>query len=242
MRIPQPHDTHEIVIAATLWLMHRYQKTGCRTLAHLIEQHLAWIHDSADRLHLTDDYWRLSLEWCSTWPRSPRPRVSATCPALINRKPVYPMAASNPAHDRDKWLVLFLWPLDFTFVCPTEIRAYSDLGHDFDVSGTTLLGASVDSAYVHRAWVMHGLGAVKFPLLGNVARAFAQGFGVLADSDVAVRATFIINPQGRVMSIATNDLNVGRSSRETLRLPYALLNGEFAACEWQPGQSFVAAA
>jgi hypothetical protein len=74
MRIPQPHDTHEIVIAATLWLMHRYQKTGCRTLAHLIEQHLSWIHDSADRLPLADAYRRLSLEW--------RGHTTApTCPA-----------------------------------------------------------------------------------------------------------------------------------------------------------------
>ncbi len=143
---------------------------------------------------------------------------------------------------RGRWLVLFFWPLDFTFVCPTEIRAYSDLASDFEVSGATLLGVSIDSAHAHRAWVRHGLGPVKFPMLGDVSRALAQGFGVLTNSGVAVRATFIINPEGRVVSVAANDLNVGRSAQETLRLLHALQSGELTACEWQPGQSFVAAA
>lgn len=100
----------------------------------------------------------------------------------------------------------------------------------------------VDSAHAHRAWVRHGLGAVKFPMLGDVLRKLAQGFGVPVDSDVAVRATFIVNPEGQVMSIAVNDLNVGRSAQETLRLPHTLQSGELTACEWQPGQPFVAAA
>lgn len=148
----------------------------------------------------------------------------------------------NLSDYKGKWVVLFFYPLDFTFVCPTEIRAYSDLSHDFDVSGAALLGASVDSAHAHRAWARHGLGPVKFPMLGDVSRALAEGFGVLADSGVAVRATFIVNPEGRVMSIAANDLNVGRSARETLRLLHALQSGELTACEWQPGEAFVAAA
>ena len=146
------------------------------------------------------------------------------------------------AHYRGKWLVLFFWPLDFTFVCPTEIRVYSDLLHDFAVSSVVLLGVSVDSAHAHRAWVKHGLGAVKLPMLGDMSRALAQGFGVLAASGVAMRATFIVNLEGRVMSVAANNLNVGRSARETLRLLHALQSGELTACEWQPGQAFVAAA
>jgi alkyl hydroperoxide reductase subunit AhpC len=162
-----------------------------------------------------------------------------TCEACLPDGRIEPL---EPAHDHGKWLVLFFWPLDFTFVCPTEIRIYSDLSHDFDVSGAILLGASVDSAHAHRAWAKHGLGIVKLPMLGDVARTLAQGFGVLADSGVVVRATFIINPQGRIMSIAANDLNIGRSARETLHLLHALQSGELTACEWQPGQSFVAAA
>ncbi|MEW5967332.1 MAG: peroxiredoxin [Pseudomonadota bacterium] len=146
------------------------------------------------------------------------------------------------AQYRGKWLVLFFWPLDFTFVCPTEIRAYSDLAHDFDISGAVLLGASVDSAHAHRAWVRHGLGPVRFPMLGDVSHELARGCGVLTDSGVAVRATIIVNPEGRVVSVAANDLNVGRSARETLRLLHALQSGELTACEWQPGEAFVAAA
>ena len=88
----------------------------------------------------------------------------------------------SPAHYYGKWLVLFFWPLDFTFVCPTEIRACSDLGHEFDIAGAVLLGASVDSAHTYRARVRHGLGAVKFPMLCDAAPALARGFGVLADS------------------------------------------------------------
>lgn len=162
-----------------------------------------------------------------------------TCEAYLPDGCVEPLAL---AHYRGKWLVLFFWPLDFTFVCPMEIRAYSDLSRDFDVSGAVLLGASVDSAQTHRPWERHGPGAVKFPMLGDASRSLAQGFSILADSGVAVRATFIVNPEGRVMSIAANDLNVGRSARETLRLLHAMQSGELTACEWQPGQSFVAAA
>src|SRR3569832_173856 len=164
---------------------------------------------------------------------------AVACEAYLPDGRIEPLAL---AHYRGKWLVLFFWPLDFTFVCPTEIRAYSDLSHDFDLSGAVLLGASVDSVHVHRARVRHGLGTVKFPMLGDVSRSLAQGFGVLAESGVAGRAPRIKTTEGRVVSIAANDLNVGRSARETLRLLHALHSGELTACEWQPGQSFVAAA
>ncbi len=148
--------------------------------------------------------------------------------------------AISLANYRGRWLVLFFWPLDFTFACATEIRAYSDLSHDFDISGAVLLGASVDSAHAHRAWVRHGLGATRFPMLGDVSRSLAQRFGVLTDSGVAMRATFIINPEGRVASVAANDLNVGRSARETLRLLHTQQSSEIAACEGQSGTAPVA--
>lgn len=146
------------------------------------------------------------------------------------------------AHYRGTWLVLFFWPLDFSFVCPTEIRAYSDLGHDFEISGAVLLGASVDSVHAHRHWVRHGLGPVRFAMLGDVSRALAQGFGVMTESGVASRATFIVNPEGRVMSVSASHLTVGHSARETLRLLHALQSGELAACGWQPGHACISAA
>jgi alkyl hydroperoxide reductase subunit AhpC len=164
---------------------------------------------------------------------------AATCDAYL---PDGRIASLSLSDYRGKWLVLFFWQLDFTYVCKTEIRAYSDLARDFEAFGSTLLGASVDSAHAHRAWVRHGLGVVGFPMLGDLTRKLAEGFGVLSDSGMAVRATFIVNPQGRVMSMAANACNIGRSAHETLRLLHALRSGEPTACDWQPGQDFVVAA
>lgn len=162
-----------------------------------------------------------------------------TCEAYLPDGRIEPVAL---AHYRGKWVVLAFWPLDFTFGCPADLRAYSELSHDFDISGAVLLGASVDSAYAHRAWVRHDLGPVKFPMLGDVSRELTQGFGILTGHGVALRATFIVNPEGRVVSVAANDLNIGRPAQQTLQLLHALQSGELAACEWQPGQSFIAAA
>lgn len=147
------------------------------------------------------------------------------------------------AEYRGKWVVLFFWPLDFTFVCPTEIRAFNDLATEFDAGGAVLLGASVDSVYTHRAWTEHGLGKMRFPLIGDVTRELARSFGVLLEQQgVAARGTFIIDPEGNVKSVSVNALNVGRSARETLRLLQALQSGQLTACDWQPGQPFVKAA
>ncbi|MHB8937861.1 MAG: redoxin domain-containing protein [Thiobacillus sp.] len=146
--------------------------------------------------------------------------------------------AISLANYRGRWLVLFFWPLDFTFACATEIRAYSDLSQDFDISGAVVLGASVNSVHAHRAGVRQGLGAVRLPMLGDVSHSLAQHFGVLADSGAAIRATFII--KGRVASVAENDLNVGRSARETLRLLHTQQSSKIAACEGQSGTAPVA--
>jgi alkyl hydroperoxide reductase subunit AhpC len=138
---------------------------------------------------------------------------------------------------RGRWTVLFFYPLDFTFVCPTEIRAYHNLAPQFEKADALLLGASVDSVHTHRAWVRNGLGEVGFPLIGDVNRGLAQAFGVLLQEEgVAARATFIIDPEGRVASASVNALNVGRSAHETLRLLQAFQAGGLTACEWQPGE------
>ena len=143
---------------------------------------------------------------------------------------------------RGKWTVLFFWPLDFTFVCPTEIRGYNDLAVEFSKSDCTLLGASVDSAYVHRAWTEHGLGKMAFAMIGDVGPQLSSSLGILNHEGVALRATFIIDPDGVIQSVMVNGLDVGRSARETLRLTRAFQSGELTACDWQPGQAFVKAA
>ena len=146
------------------------------------------------------------------------------------------------AEYRNAWTVVFFWPLDFTFVCPTEIRGFNEMAKEFEARSCKLLGASVDSVYAHAAWIEHGLGKVNFPLIGDVDRSLAGGFGVLDDQGVALRATFIINPKGVIESAAANALNVGRSPQETLRLVSAFQTGELTGCEWKPGDEFVKAA
>jgi len=136
-----------------------------------------------------------------------------------------------------RWTVLFFYPLDFTFVFPTEIRAYDNFAPQFEKANALLLGASVDSVHTHRAWVRDGLGEVSFPLIGDVNRKLAQAFDVLLEEEgVAARATFIIDPEGRVASASVNALNVGRSANETLRLIQAFQAGGLTSCEWQPGE------
>jgi alkyl hydroperoxide reductase subunit AhpC len=140
---------------------------------------------------------------------------------------------------RGQWLVLFFWPLDFTYVCPTEIRAYNDLHAEFEHCNCAVLGASIDSAHVHRAWTQQGLGKMSFPLIGDVQRLLVEEYDVLHDDGVALRATYIIDPQGVIQSASANGLNVGRSARETLRLVKAFQSGAMTPCEWQPGQAYV---
>ena len=140
---------------------------------------------------------------------------------------------------RDAWTTLFFWPMDFTFVCPTEIRGYNELAAEFGKLDCKLLGASIDSVYVHRAWVANGLGKISFPMIGDVGRSLTAACGILNPQGVALRATFIINPDGTIESASVNALNVGRSAAETLRLVAAFQSGELTACEWRPGQKFI---
>jgi alkyl hydroperoxide reductase subunit AhpC len=140
---------------------------------------------------------------------------------------------------RGKWLVLFFYPLDFTFVCPTEIQGFNKLAGEFEKAGTVVLGASVDSVYSHKAWTENGLGKLAFPLIGDLNRELSQACGILAPEGFANRATFIVNPEGVIESITINSSNVGRSTEETLRTLQALQSGGLTACGWQPGEKLL---
>jgi peroxiredoxin (alkyl hydroperoxide reductase subunit C) len=140
---------------------------------------------------------------------------------------------------RGKWVVLFFYPLDFTFVCPTEIRGFNSKYEDFAKTGAVVLGASIDSVHCHKAWTEHGLGKLRFPLIGDITRQLAEGCGILSPEGFAQRATFIANPEGVIESITINTSNVGRSPEETLRTLQALQSGGLAPCDWQPGQSLL---
>ena len=141
---------------------------------------------------------------------------------------------------RGKWVVVFFYPLDFTFVCPTEIRGFNERYDEFKRLGAEVVAVSTDSVYSHKAWVEGGLGPVKFPLIGDTNHAISEGFGVLLpEKGVALRGTFIIDPQGVVRSAVVNDLPVGRSVEETLRTLQAFQTGQLTGCEWKPGKETI---
>lgn len=139
---------------------------------------------------------------------------------------------------KDRWRVLFFWPMDFTFVCPTEIAAFGDRNADFRERGAQLLGASIDTQYVHLAWrrAEPMLRNLPFPMLADTKRELSSALGVLHPSKgVALRATFIVDPNGVIRHASVNDLSVGRSVDEVLRILDALQTGGLTACNWKKG-------
>ena len=124
---------------------------------------------------------------------------------------------------KNKWVCLFFYPLDFTFVCPTEIVAFSERVSDFEKLNCQVLGASIDSPYTHLAWIntprnKGGLGEINFPLLADINRELSRSYEVLSSRGVALRGLFLINPKGKIVYQVVHDLGVGRSVDETLRV------------------------
>jgi alkyl hydroperoxide reductase subunit AhpC len=145
---------------------------------------------------------------------------------------------------RGKYVVLFFYPLDFTFVCPTEIIAYSDKVDEFRKRGAEVLGCSVDSKFSHLAWIRTpradgGLGGLKFPLVSDITKKISADYGVLVDSGVALRGTFLIDKNGILRHALINDLPLGRSIDESIRMLDALhffeQHGEVCPANWKPG-------
>jgi len=141
-----------------------------------------------------------------------------------------------------KWLVFFWYPLDFTFVCPTEITALSDRVSEFKELGAEILGASTDSVHSHKAWAntprdKNGIGGLQYPLIADNTLTISRDYGVLIeDKGIALRGLFIIDPQGVLQYSTINSLNVGRSVDETLRILQALQTGGLCPSDWKPGQ------
>lgn len=136
-----------------------------------------------------------------------------------------------------KWVVVFFYPLDFTFVCPTEIQGFNKHYQEFKKLNCEILGASTDSVYSHKAWTEKDLGKVNFPLWGDTGHQVSKTFNVLLhDKGIALRGTFVIDPNGVLKSAVVNDLPVGRSVEETLRTVQALQTGKLTGCGWKPGE------
>lgn len=139
---------------------------------------------------------------------------------------------------RGKWVVLFFYPLDFTFVCPTEIRGFNAALPEFEKLNSVVLGASVDSVWSHKAWIAQGsLGKLQFPLLSDFKKETARSYGILDEREgVALRGLFIIDDKGVLQYESVNNLSVGRSVEETQRVLEALQTGELCPLNWKPGQ------
>jgi peroxiredoxin (alkyl hydroperoxide reductase subunit C) len=140
------------------------------------------------------------------------------------------------AQHRGKWTVLFFYPMDFTFICPTEITAFSKRNEEFKKLGAEVLGISTDSVHSHKAWLKE-LGALTFPLLSDMNHKISRAYGTLIEEKgIALRGTFIIDPDGILQYALYHNNNVGRSVGECLRVLSALQTGELCPVEWHEGE------
>ncbi|MFD2617012.1 peroxiredoxin [Terrilactibacillus laevilacticus] len=142
-----------------------------------------------------------------------------------------------------KWTVLFFYPMDFTFVCPTEITAMSDANDQFEDLDTVVIGASTDTIHTHLAWIKtpledNGIGDINYPLAADHNQEVARKYGILIEEEgIALRGLFIINPEGELQYSVVNHNNIGRSVDETLRVLQALQSGGLCPVNWKPGQA-----
>lgn len=150
---------------------------------------------------------------------------------------------SHTTHrEKGEWMVMFWWPKDFTFVCPTEIAEFNKHYQDFRDRDTLLVGASTDSEFVHLAWRRDhaDLRDLRFPMLADTSKSLAEELGILeAEEKIAYRVTYIVDPTGVVRWVSVNDLSVGRNVNEVLRVLDALQTDELCPCNWVKGEETI---
>jgi peroxiredoxin (alkyl hydroperoxide reductase subunit C) len=147
--------------------------------------------------------------------------------------------------DAGKWKIVFFWPKDFTFVCPTEIVAFGKLARDFADRDAVVYGVSTDNEFVHVNWRLNhaDLRDLPIPMLSDIKRELAQACGILDKTEgVSLRATFIVDPQGIIRFVSVNDLSVGRNPAEVMRVLDALQSDELCPCNWNKGEETLKAA
>ncbi|MBZ5712068.1 peroxiredoxin [Nannocystis pusilla] len=159
--------------------------------------------------------------------------------AVVSREKGKEFTEINDKSYSGKWRVFFFWPMDFTFICPTEIAEFSRRSGDFADRDTQVLGVSTDTHFVHLAWRNHhdDLRDLKIPMVADTKRELSQALGILHKDGVPLRATFIVDPQGIIRWVSVNDLSVGRSVPEVLRVLDGLQTDELCPCNWQKGEA-----
>lgn len=164
------------------------------------------------------------------------PAPAFTAEALVGRE-----FKTVSLHDyRGKWVLLCFYPMDFTFVCPTELVSLNDNYGEFADRDTVILGVSTDTKYSHLGWVKaeKDLAHLQYPLLADVTKKMARDYGVLLeDQGVALRGSFLIDPEGTLRFAQINDLNVGRNTAELLRVLDALQTDKLCPCDWKKGEA-----
>lgn len=170
-----------------------------------------------------------------------QPAPDFTLDALVSTEQGKEFKKITLSEHRGKWVVLFFYPADFSFVCPTEIKGFGQALEEFRKLNAVVLGASTDSKYSHLAWVQRGdVGPLKYPLLSDVRKEAAQSYGCLDEKEgVALRALYIIDPEGVLQYQVVHNQDVGRSVDETLRVLEALQTGAMCPLGWKPGQKTI---
>jgi len=165
--------------------------------------------------------------------------------AVVDIDPAKAFERITDQSNKGKWKIVFFWPKDFTFVCPTEIAAFGKLNGDFNDRDAVVYGASIDSEFVHLAWRQNhaDLKDLPFAMLADIKRELSNALGILDKNEgVAMRATYIVDPDGIIRFASVTDLNVGRNTQEVLRVLDALQTDELCPCNWQKGQDVLKAA
>jgi len=172
-------------------------------------------------------------------PMIGQPAPAFSAPAVVDGGDVKEISLNDY---RGKWVVLFFYPLDFTFVCPTEITQFRDSLSQFKEAGAEVLGCSIDSVYSHMRWIKDDLGDLNYPLIGDLTKRVSRDYGVLMEeAGIATRGTFIIDPEGTIQYMGIHNLNVGRDTGEILRVLNGLKSGELCAAGWKPGDEHLKA-
>ncbi len=170
-------------------------------------------------------------------PMIGQPAPHFSCAAVVDNGEIKNVSLADY---KGKYVVLFFYPLDFTFVCPTEITQFRDHNKEFEAGGAVVLGASIDSVHSHKRWLKDDLGNLGYPLLSDVTKRIARDYGILFEAEgIATRATFIIDPEGILQYAGIHNLNVGRDAREVLRVLKALKTGELCGAGWKPGEKTI---
>jgi lipoyl-dependent peroxiredoxin subunit C len=164
---------------------------------------------------------------------------------VISTNPQTAFRDFDSASDAGKWKIVFFWPKDFTFVCPTEIAGFGKLASDFADRDAVIYGVSTDSEFVHLAWRQShaDLKTLPFAMLSDIKRELSTALGVLdKEEGVAKRATFVVDPGGIIRFVYVTEMSVGRNPQEVLRVLDALQTDELCPCNWQKGEAVLQAA